>query len=116
MRFEQFTQVAPSAAQLDNLLADPRFDRFVHPLVELWRLLQRVQCDFARISVIGTETKPETEPKGGQTITPANFFPLFVGTAIVGHRHFINAQPITSHLRGNLGLDAKTVRYEWNAA
>ena len=49
-----------------------------------------------------------------KAIAPANFFALFVGTAIVGNSNLENPTPQPGHFRYNFRLNAKPVLFYLN--
>src|SRR2546421_6668870 len=113
MGFEQLAQIATSATELDDLFAEERFDRIVHPLVEFGRLFQGIERDSGWMGIVGAKPKPEGEPERGQPVAPADFFAFLVGAAIVAHRNFINAEAIARDLGCNFWLNAEPIGLEW---
>src|SRR5262245_2786990 len=51
----------------------------------------------------------DQHPQRDDSVAPRDLLPVFVATAVVRDRHLVDAVPALEHLRGDLGLDAKTV-------
>ena len=58
-----FAQIPAPDAEFRHARAEPRLHAFVHPLVELRRLLHRVERDLAGVGVVAGEAVFEDEPE-----------------------------------------------------
>src|ERR1051326_406073 len=106
---EEFAQVAAACAKLRNARPKMFANSVVHPAIEARRALASVERNFARISVIRTETVFQDKPERGETVPPRNLLSILVSAPVVVHGDLVEAELVARDLGRNFGLDAETI-------
>ena len=74
--------------------------------------LSLLQLDLVARSLVG-DSKPYDAPYRLEPVSPANLFALRISSTGVAHGCFKDSQTPASHSRGDFGLKAKSLLYEF---